>query len=121
MKSIIVKIENGAAIYTSGIKHTSEGNGEWKLVEETDEEQMQHCYDALVGDVKRQEFNKTMKLLILSYLRWPEGECENIQIVVTPFGKSSRRCEMNIRVNTDWSKVTKVEMPDSLTNDQTTH
>lgn len=114
MKSIIVKTENGVACYMSPIRFSINEDNTRTKIEQTDEEELQYCYQSLIDDVKRKEFDKSMKLLILSYLGWEEEKCENIKIVVDGI-KNCRHCEMNISVNIDPDKWQPVELP-NITN-----
>lgn len=113
MKSIIIKNEGSVTCYTSGWKYHVKENGEHEPIEETEEEQMQTCYQQLISDIKRKEFDETMKSLILNHVGWDKKDCNNICIKIT--GKDGRYCEMNISVTFDWNSaiLSKIDFPDS--------
>jgi len=106
MKSIIVKTENGVKAYMSPISNTQYNTetGESKKIELTDEEAEQHCYQSLISDVKRQQFDKQLIFLLNDYF----GDIDNwTNIQVKLSFSNSRRAELNVGNpnNIQWQKM----------------
>lgn len=104
MKFIAVKHKDGSVSgYSCGTRHTwSEETKEWKHIERTEEEETQQCYENLIDDIKRKEFEKNLISIIGNYYELGE-KWKNIKIEITGNGT----CEMNIsnKDNMEWTKI----------------
>lgn len=110
MKSIIVKNKNSVSCYMSpvysGTFNTETGERtETKL---TDEEEEQSCYQSLIRDVKRKEFEKHLIFLIGDYF----GDIENwTNIKVEMSFSTERQAFLNVN-NPDNIQWQKMELPE---------
>lgn len=110
MKSIIVKTENGVKAYMSPISSTQYNTetGENKKIELTDEESEQLCYQSLISDVKRQEFDKILIFLVKNYFRNTEN-WTNIKVELS--FSTERQSFLNV-INPDNIQWQKMELPE---------
>jgi hypothetical protein len=65
--SVFFKTKNGSKMYLPPFVYTTDENGEQKTVELSEEEKMQRCYEALVDDFRRCDFDKNIVSLISNF------------------------------------------------------
>jgi len=96
MKSITVKRGDSTMVICSPIsvgKMNFENNKwEHQKMELTEDEELQSCYRQLISEIKREEFNRNIKSLVLGYLGYNENDVTGIQLIVN----GNNKCEMSI-------------------------
>lgn len=93
MKTLTLKGENYNTVFCSGIHSRINEDGTSTIIEMSEEEELQQCVESIAVHVKRKEFDKVIKTIILNHLDWPEDEWDSIKIIVSG---PKRGCEMNI-------------------------
>lgn len=90
---MVVKRDGKESYYCAPIVSHRDESGKWVHRCLEGQELEQANYQSLIDDIRREEFEKAMKSLILGYKNWDEKEVDNIKIVITG---SKGHCEMNI-------------------------
>lgn len=95
MKHIVVRhSDKSVSVYSCGTI-TKSGN----VIDVTEDEETQSCYDSLISDIKRKEFDKNIESLLVNYLGdYTMDEWVSISINVS-YINDSKHCQIGVGNN----------------------